>query len=922
VSPTGRPRRRSARRATILGAVVCALAVLGLASVASAAEPPNQNDPCSSAGRDTCGTTGVGSYQRYRYGIRWFGDYRGAVPGAGPTFCIDLRFWYPQASYKFVETPSEGLKNRAGGGVSQEKQRKMAYALWNYGRSSNPNQQAAVMLYVHTLMGDAAPGEVAPDAIGPVVEGLFSKISRESARLHGPYRIDASIPGGLKVGAPATGTVRLIAASGAPVPGVVISLEAKGADGVPPRVRTNDKGVASIDFTPTAANGVSIEARSESIASTLPRIFRPTTAAVARNGQRLAAAASQRVSATATQVSSKATITISTTAFPANVLVGQANRDRVRISGLPEGRKTTITANIYGPFRAKGDIRCDATPASTATFTASKSGTIGTPVARMAAPGWYTYQLVIAGDANFSPVTTPCAVAAESFRVQRQPKVTTAVSAQLVRPGTAITDTVLVDGLGTEPATVRASLFGPFPTRQAIRCDTPPIWTGTIAATGDGSYKTDPFTLTVGGYYTYRETIDAGDFVRPAETACGDTAETTIAVGAPTITTLVSATQTAPGSTITDQARVSGLGALAATLNVELWGPFPTREAIACTGTPYWTGTVAANGDGTYTTPAVTLDRAGYYTYRESILATEAYDSVQTACGEGPETSFALATPAVTTTVSDDAVKPGTQIFDRIRVTGLGKTPTDIDVELFGPFATRSATRCTGTPFWKGTVQATGDGTVRSPNVTLDKIGFYTYRERIAGSSVVTRTTTPCAEVAETSLAVPAITTGRGDFRESARALEVEPTRPTRVKIASLGIDAPVASVGIDLAKGQLDVPVDIQRTGWWRDGAAPGDATGSVLIAGHVDSARSGPGAFFKLSTAKAGDRVQLVSADGRTRTYKVTSVRRVLKEDLPADVFSIKGRARLTLVTCGGTFDPASGHYKDNIIVTAIPV
>lgn len=920
MSPIGRTRRRTARRMTLLGAVVCALAVLGLASSAGAAEPPNQNDPCSTAGRDTCGTTGVGSYERYRYGIRWFGDYRGAVPGAGPTFCIDLRFWYPQKKYNFKEISSEGLKNRAGAGVSTEKQRRMAYALWNYGRSSNPNQQAAVMLYVHSLMGDGAPGEVDPSAIGPSVEALFAKISRESTRLHGPYRIDAAIPGGLKVGAPATGTVRIIAASGAPVPGVVVELDATGASGVPARVRTDAKGVATVRFTPTAADGVTIEARSESIASTLPRVFTPTTTAAARNGQRLAAAASQRVSATATQVSSKATISISTTAFPAKVLVGQANRDRVRVSGLPDGRKTTITAKIFGPFRSKAEIRCDATPASEATFTVSKSGTVGSPVARLAKPGWYTYQLVIAGDANFAPVTTPCAVPAETFLVQRQPKVTTAVSALLTRPGTAITDTVIVEGLADERATVKASLFGPFPTRAAIRCDTPPIWTGTIDATGDGTYVTQPFTLTVGGYYTYRESIDASDFVRGTETACGEAAETTIAVGAPQITTLVSAQQTTPGSQITDQARVTGLGALAATVNVELWGPFPTREAITCTGTPYWTGTFPANGDGTYTTAPVTLDRAGYYTYRESILATEANDAVQTACGEAAETTVAIAAPAVTTIVSDDVVRAGTAIFDRIKVTGLGKTPVDIDVELFGPFATRAAMRCTGTPFWKGTVKATGDGTVRSPNVTLSKVGLYTYRERIEGSTVVTRTATECGLVEETSLAAPAINTGRGDTART--EFQAGTTRPTRVRVSTLGIDAPVAAVGIDLAKGELDVPVNISRTGWWRDGAAPGDARGAVLIGGHVDSARAGAGAFFKLKDATSRDRIQVVTSDGRTRTYRVTSVRKMPKDQLPTDIWSLKGRARLVLVTCGGTFDQAIGHYRDNVVVTAVPV
>ena len=87
-------------------------------------------------------------------------------------------------------------------------------------------------------------------------------------------------------------------------------------------------------------------------------------------------------------------------------------------------------------------------------------------------------------------------------------------------------------------------------------------------------------------------------------------------------------------------------------------------------------------------------------------------------------------------------------------------------------------------------------------------------------------------------------------------------------------------------------------------------------------DSARSGPGAFFALKNATSRDRVQVVTADGRTRTYRVVSVRRMAKAALPNDVYSLKGRARLVLVTCGGAFDPASGHYRDNVVVTAVPV
>src|SRR5438046_2798135 len=102
----------------LLGA--CALLAPALAR---AGEPPDQKDPCSTSGRDTCGTTGVGSYETYRYGLRWFGDYRGAVPDAPHTFCIDLQYWYPSPAYRFVES-SAALETRSGGAVPPNAQRR------------------------------------------------------------------------------------------------------------------------------------------------------------------------------------------------------------------------------------------------------------------------------------------------------------------------------------------------------------------------------------------------------------------------------------------------------------------------------------------------------------------------------------------------------------------------------------------------------------------------------------------------------------------------------------------------------------------------------------------------------------------------------------------------------------------------------
>ena len=123
------------------------------------------------------------------------------------------------------------------------------------------------------------------------------------------------------------------------------------------------------------------------------------------------------------------------------------------------------------------------------------------------------------------------------------------------------------------------------------------------------------------------------------------------------------------------------------------------------------------------------------------------------------------------------------------------------------------------------------------------------------------------------------------------------------------------------MKNGVLDVPRAISRLGWWLDGETPGAKSGAVLIAGHVDRANAGAGAFFRLKDARPGDVIQVTTQNGRTFSYKVTGVKTMLKKDLPTDIYSHSGKPRLVLVTCGGPFDSAAGHYRDNVVVTAVP-
>lgn len=121
---------------------------------------------------------------------------------------------------------------------------------------------------------------------------------------------------------------------------------------------------------------------------------------------------------------------------------------------------------------------------------------------------------------------------------------------------------------------------------------------------------------------------------------------------------------------------------------------------------------------------------------------------------------------------------------------------------------------------------------------------------------------------------------------------------------------------------GELVVPENVRHVGWWDGSASAGEAYGSTVIAGHVDSVTGGVGYFARLLSIDEGDRVTLRGGDHRL-TYRIVSVRSVPQEALAtaSKAFDQRGDHRLTLITCTGTFRPGRG-YERNLIVTGEPV
>ena len=143
------------------------------------------------------------------------------------------------------------------------------------------------------------------------------------------------------------------------------------------------------------------------------------------------------------------------------------------------------------------------------------------------------------------------------------------------------------------------------------------------------------------------------------------------------------------------------------------------------------------------------------------------------------------------------------------------------------------------------------------------------------------------------------------------------PARPVRVQIPSIGVDAPLISLGLD-STGALEVPDRFDLAGWWAGGARPGER-GPAVIVGHVDS-RTGPAVFFRLRDLRRGDAVVVRRHDGTSVRFIVRSSERYAKDRFPtARVYGATRAPELRLITCSGTFDRSSGHYLDNTVVYA---
>ena len=146
-------------------------------------------------------------------------------------------------------------------------------------------------------------------------------------------------------------------------------------------------------------------------------------------------------------------------------------------------------------------------------------------------------------------------------------------------------------------------------------------------------------------------------------------------------------------------------------------------------------------------------------------------------------------------------------------------------------------------------------------------------------------------------------------------------SNPVRIQIPAIGVDTAVQHVGVN-DKGNMANPSNFKDVGWYKYGPQPG-ASGSAVIAGHLDNGLGLPAVFKQLDRLKAGDEITVEAEDGSLRRFKVTGSQTYPYDDVPTEViFNPSGSVRLNLITCAGNWITKEKTYDARLIVFAEPV
>jgi hypothetical protein len=144
------------------------------------------------------------------------------------------------------------------------------------------------------------------------------------------------------------------------------------------------------------------------------------------------------------------------------------------------------------------------------------------------------------------------------------------------------------------------------------------------------------------------------------------------------------------------------------------------------------------------------------------------------------------------------------------------------------------------------------------------------------------------------------------------------PSRPVRLVIPAIGVDAAIQSVGLFWnGNGEMGIPTNFTDVAWYNGGPRPG-MPGSAVIDGHLDGKNVKEAVFYDLGKLQPGDLVDVIDASGTMLQFRVVRLATYAYNATTTDIFSgDASKVDLNLITCAGDWLKSQKLYNERVVV-----
>jgi hypothetical protein len=383
------------------------------------------------------------------------------------------------------------------------------------------------------------------------------------------------------------------------------------------------------------------------------------------------------------------------------VTVGSPITDGVTLAGgfSPGGQ---LVFRAYGP----GDQTCATVAKYKEAVVVNGNGSYSPPGFSPPA-GLYRWTVEYSGDGNNESAGTACGAANQASAVG-----TVAVTLSAGATSSTIGDPVVATASIQEGAIPAGQITFKAFSPDDVNCSGAAAFSSTISVSGNGSYRSTPFTPTRVG--AFRWTVDYSGDPNHASTVadCGK-AISNISQAKPSITSGVEG-QLVVGTSFRITATLQGGYTPGGTISFQIYGPV----AAGC-AKPSAVNTVTVAANGTVSSDPFVAQRPGRYSFVTSYSGDAANQGATEPCDQsGQAAQVSKRTPKVKPRAQ---LKGGHQISIRAHLAGAASPSGVINFRLYRP----GDTRCKGKPAFSGGLTVRSNGSYLLARYLATKPGAY-----------------------------------------------------------------------------------------------------------------------------------------------------------------------------------------------------